>query len=259
MISLQVFASTHETHKEILANNLKRSPDIESGKVPFEPLWKSESAAIAYNRALDRATADVVVFTHADVYFPPGWFDRLRTQLEALTLRDPNWALCGVSGLTADDLHVGRIWDSGLFCVIGKPLAEPVRVITVDEVVLILRRASGLRFDTGLPGFHLYGADLVMTAEQNGQTVYGLDLPVLHNTKPVLRTPDGYVQCYKYMVRKWRARLPVSNLVVKLTSNPLHLLKRRAQFRYKAIFRKDSYNNVRLSDPRQKSIELGFE
>ena len=33
-----------------------------------------------------------------------------------------------------------------------------------DELLIVLRRDSGLRFDEGLPGWHMYGTDIVQTA-----------------------------------------------------------------------------------------------
>ena len=259
MTSLYVSACTRESDKSTLAANLLRSPDIVSGSVPCEPLWNSESAALAYNRVIDRATADILIFTHSDVYFPRGWFARLIAELDALNMCDPNWAAAGLIGLTDYNQFAGRIWDTGLNRVIGVALEKPVRVAAFDEVVLILRRSSGLRFDPRLPDFHLYGADLLFTAEARGRSVYVLDLPILHNSKPIERLPPSFADSYKYLVNKWRARMPHPNIIVNLTRSPWTLLMRRARIRYKGLFRANTFNRIRLADPREKSIELGFE
>ena len=259
MRTLHVYACTRESDKSTLAVNLLRSPDIESGSVPCEPLWNSESAALAYNRVLDGATDDILIFTHSDVYFPRGWFAHLSAELDALSARDPNWAVAGLIGLTNYNQFAGRIWDTGLDRMIGVALEKPVRVAAFDEVVLIFRRDSGLRFDPNLPDFHLYGADLLFTAEARGRSVYVLDLPVLHNSKPIERLPPTFGDSYKYVVKKWRARMPHPNIIVNLSASPWPMLWRSVRIRYKGLLRANTFNRVRLADPRAKSIELGFE
>ena len=259
MTTYHLYAPTHPSHKQILTNTLLRSPDIASGVLPYEILWNPDSASKAYNRVLDRATADIVIFSHCDVYFPRGWIDRLDAALTDLTERDPNWAVAGLVGLTERDELVGRIWDNALQRVLGAPMDKPVRVIVFDELVIIFRRSSGLRFDPDLPDFHLYAADIVLTAEKSGKTGYVLDVPAVHNCKPMETLEGGYTAAYKYVQKKWRDRLPVPTLVATLTADPWMLMKRRVQMRYKSIFRSSTFNRIRMDDPSRKAIELGFE
>ena len=49
----------------------------------------------------------------------------------------------------------------------------PPQVATLDELLLIVRRDSGLRFDPEL-GFHLYGADICLQASEQGLAVVAL-------------------------------------------------------------------------------------
>ena len=49
----------------------------------------------------------------------------------------------------------------------------PARVATLDELLLIVRRDAGLRFDPDL-GFHLYGADICLQASEQGLAVVAL-------------------------------------------------------------------------------------
>jgi hypothetical protein len=53
--------------------------------------------------------------------------------------------------------------------------------------------------------------------------------------------------------------MPHPNIIVNLTRSPWTLLMRRARIRYKGLFRASTFNRIRLADPREKSIELGFE
>jgi hypothetical protein len=145
---------------------------------------------------------------------------------------------------------------SGVF---GAALEEPVLIESADELVLIVRKAAGISFDPSLPEFHLYGTDIILEAEKQGMRSYGVDLPVIHNAKPQLRIDDTYVRSYKYMVHKWRMRLPVRTTCGTLTLNPIALPLRRLRVRYKARFRRSTYAISRLPDPHLKALELGFD
>ena len=249
-----------------LGTDLTRSPEIANGNVGLTILWNQASAAKALARAMETATAEVLIFAHCDVYFPGCWFARLTWEVDRLARIDPKWAVAGVSSLTSSGELVGRMYDLSLeplftetMGIFGKPLASPVPIVSADELGLIVRRRAGVSFDPLLPEFHLYGTDIILEAERQGKRSYGLDLPLIHNAKVQLQLGSDYVRAYKYMVRKWRARLPVPTTCGTLTANPLALLLRRLRVRYKAICRPSTYNTQRLSDPHAKAIEIGME
>jgi hypothetical protein len=60
----------------------------------------------------------------------------------------------------------------------------PAPVATLDELLLIVRRDSPLRFDPEL-GFHLYGADLCFQARERGLAVVALGEPCRHRSRSV--------------------------------------------------------------------------
>jgi hypothetical protein len=242
----------------VLARDLQRSPDIAGGRVPLSVLWDERSASGAYAREIARSTADVLVFVHQDVYLPRGWFDRLAQHLNQLQQIDPNWTVAGSFGVTYDAAHVGHIWDSGLGRVFGGPLSRPVRAASLDEIVLIVRRASKVSFDPYMPTFHLYGTDIILSAERLGRSCYVLDLPVVHNSRALRRFPADYAVAYRFMVRKWRYCLPRPTVIMPLTTNPLTLAYRQLRSRYNAVFHTEMFFD-RLSDPAAKARELGFE
>ena len=199
-----------------LEADLTRSPEIANGNVGLTVLWNQASAAQALARAMETATAEVLIFAHCDVYFPGCWFAPLTWEVDRLGRLDPKWAVAGVSSFTSSGELVGRMYDSSvepLFTetkgILGKPLVSPVPIVSADELGLIVRRGAGVSFDPLLPEFHLYGNDIILEAERQGKRSYGFDLPLIHNAKAQLRFGSDYVRAYKYMVRKWRARLPV--------------------------------------------------
>lgn len=202
---------------DTLANCLARSPDIVSGALSLKTYLGYSSAGVAYNAALDEcADADVVIFAHQDVYLPRGTLAQLEAQLDALTRNAPNWSIAGAIGGTASRELVGQTWCSGHRKLLGSRVAAPTPIITLDEMVLIVRCGSGLRFDADVPGFHLYGADAVLAARAHGHSAWVIDLPVVHHSRPVISLGGGYFEAYRYMQSKWRNELPVYNLVCPL-------------------------------------------
>ncbi len=242
----------------VLARDLQSSPDIASGTVPLSVLWNERSASEAYAREIAKATADILVFVHQDVYLPGGWVDRLARQLDQLQQIDPNWAVTGVFGVTHNRKFVGHAWDSGLGRVFGRPFTKPIRAASFDEAVLIIRRASNASFDSQMPTFHLYGTDIALSAEECGKSAYVLDLPVIHNSSPISRFGADYATAYRYLVRKWHDRLPWPTVIVPLTGNPLTLARYRLHLRWRALFHTEMFFD-RLPDPAAKARELGFE
>ncbi|MDE5452813.1 hypothetical protein GWE18_08015 [Bradyrhizobium sp. CSA112] len=261
-----IYTCARSSDVSTLERDLYRSPSIANSDVGLTILWNQPSAAAAYARAIETATADFLVFAHCDVYFPENWFERLAWEIDRLMLLDPSWAVAASGGVTAAGEVVGRTWDcslaplfpenGGLF---GKASDGPVPIVSFDEMAFVLRREAGVSFDPLLPEFHLYGTDIALEAERQGRTCYGLDMPLIHNAKPQLSLGSDYVRSYRYMVRKWAARLPVATTCGALTRNPFALPLRRLSIRYKALCRRSTYTDQRVSDPSAKVRELGID
>ena len=143
----QVYACVRSSDAERLRKDLATSPEIASGKVGLTVLWDQESASGAYARAIETATADVLIFTHCDVFFPDGWFKRLKWEVGRLSCLDANWAIAGISSKTQSGELVGRIFDTSLepifsrtHGIFGKQLAAPVPIVSTDGLVVIVLR-----------------------------------------------------------------------------------------------------------------------
>lgn len=200
----------------VLAANLLRSPLVAQGAAALFVQRGYASAGRAFNAALVRCTADVVVIVHQDVYLPAGWERQVEAAIARLERIDPAWAVLGLYGVTAAGRQVGCVWSSGLEALCGARFDEPVRVDSLDEVLLVLRRGAALAFDDALPGFHLYATDLVQTAQARGLSTYAICAPVVHNSRPAPFLGDDYFRAYRYVARKWSARLPIDNNVAPL-------------------------------------------
>jgi hypothetical protein len=103
----------------------------------------------------------------------------------------------------------------------GPGLSAPV--VTLDELLLIVRKDSPLRFDPEL-GFHLYRADLCLQARERGLAVVALGAPCRHRSRSV-GLFGAFLDRAKVFARKWVHRLPVATpCVVFDREGGLHLL-----------------------------------
>lgn len=226
-MDITVVCASH--NESILQANLARSPMIASGAVPLHLERQASSAAAAYNQALDATKAEVVVFAHHDVFLPLGWDALLRRRLQEVETADRNWALFGPFGVGLDNSHIGPVWSSSIGLIAGRVPVSPAPVQSFDEMVIVMRRSSGLRFDPALPGWHMYGTDIVTQARAKGMGAYAGALPTIHNDRYHDHLRDDFVECYQAMRRKWHDRLPLRTPIIKISRSGLHLYKNRWQ------------------------------
>jgi hypothetical protein len=186
------------------------------------------SAASAYNTAIERSANDLIVLAHQDVILPGGWLSDLKRALDELESLDPNWGVLGCYGVGWDGAGRGCVYSPG-WGMIGTPLGRPVAVQTLDEIVLVLRRSSGLRFDPSLPHFHLYGADICLRAASLGMKSYAIPALCIHNAHQYLALPKEFYTCCRHFQRVWKHELPVRTTCVKITRFGLWIYLRRLQ------------------------------
>jgi hypothetical protein len=216
----------------ILEKNLLRSAVLRSRHCAVHLRRGYPSAAAAYNSALRECRNDLVVFAHQDVYLPAGWEQRLQEGIAQVQQIDSRWAVLGVVGVAPEGRHVGHVWSSGLQSEVGAPMARPVAVQSVDELLIVLRRSSGLQFDPGLQGYHLYGTDIVQSALAVGRGAYVIHAPVIHNSLPCLYLAADYFRAYTYVSRKWRSRLPLHSCAALVHAPGWHALRFRMRHKF---------------------------
>ncbi|MCK5603215.1 hypothetical protein KAR91_15135 [Candidatus Pacearchaeota archaeon] len=255
-IYFEVIAAVND--RSVLEKNLKSSHMVKTMGVR---LWEERghsSASKAYISGLKKCQADVVVFAHQDVYFPQNWEKLLALAIKTVNYTNPNWAVLGVFGVEKRGAFRGRVWSSGLAKELNYPLKQPVPTVSIDELVIILNRKSGIEFDPHLPAFHLYGTDIVQTALLNNKGAYIFNGPVMHNSNPVITLDPSYEEAYKYMVKKWKNMLPLPTCIVPLTKTcwPLYL-SRFKNFKKKLLGQKPA--GKRLENPISISKKLGYE
>lgn len=160
-----------------------------------EPNKRGWNAAQGLNHGLDHLQADWIVCVHQDVVFPPDFWARLTAALASLPA---NAALAGIVGCEASGRFRGHIVDPNGHCY-WPSLPHPV--LTLDEVLIAVRKASGLRFCVDVPGFHCYGADLCFEATKRGLPVMAIDAPLLHLSTGKLDA--NYERASAWLLAKW--------------------------------------------------------
>ncbi len=254
--TFSVVAAVNDT--QILNQNLLLSPMIASGEVPVFTEQGHSSISSAYNSGMRRATSDYVIFAHQDVYFPIGWEQWLIRSIRQLDEIGAQWGALGVFGIDSKREIIGRVWCAANHKELGSSFDLPREIVSLDEIVIVLKRSMDDQFDEGLPGFHLYGTDVILNFQKKGLRGYAFHGPVIHNSKTVLHLTGGYAKCYRYMQRKWARQLPLVTCISDVTRWGYPFYRRELLLFYRKVLNKTVVHE-RCADPRALAAQLGFE
>ena len=95
-----------------------------------------------------------------------------------------------------------------------------------------------------------------------GKGAYVVDAPVVHNSVPTPGLRGGYMRAYDYMRRKWRARLPITTPVTRITRLGWYLrLQDMRTFRFNArrMRRIRAATAAPRPDPQGIARKMGYE
>lgn len=235
--------------KEILAANLCASPALrESNRHQVLIQENFPSATRAYNDAIRRSRNDLMVFIHQDVYIPVSWISDLQAALDVLEQEDPSWGVLGCWGVTTDARERGYLFTTR-WGLIGKEFQPPTRVQTLDEVVLIMRKSSGLYFDDSLPHYHFYGTDICMAAASHHLTCYAISALCIHNTKQISVFPKEFYKGYQHVKRRWKEELPIHTSCTTISRFDSALIVRNLKQKCLLIIGRSPEETPRLENP----------
>ena len=234
----------------VLQRNLFLSPGVKHDNVQLLIKRDCPSAALAYNAAIDESKNDIIIFVHQDVYFPDGWFASFQQSLSYLEKEQINWGVLGCFGSARNRPGgVGLVCTNGMG-VHGNQIQHPEPVETLDEIVLIIRKSSGLRFDPSLPHFHLYGTDICMLAKEKGMAAYVMPAFCVHNTNQLLTLPKEFYKCYHHVKKHWRRYLPICTSCITISRWGSEYYQRKILEFISNLLGKSRHPARRVEDPR---------
>lgn len=175
------------------------------------------SAGEAYNTSIRQVTHELMVFAHQDVYLPEDWMERLTWAIGRLEQVDPDWGVLGIFGVNCDLERKGHVYSTGLGRVLGADFKGIHEAVSLDEMVLVMRRSANIFFDEGLPGFHFYGTDICLEARRRGMRSYIVPAFCIHNSNGIRYFPLSFWRAYLYMRNKWWPQLPLQTCCTRIT------------------------------------------
>jgi hypothetical protein len=241
---------------EVLRSNLLASTCL-LGTHPHQIILQEgfRSAAQAYNNALNNSINEVVVFAHQDVFLPDNWLLELGASLDFLAKSDPGWGVLGCWGHAQQGQGHGYVYTNG-HGVDGHPFEHPIPVQTLDEIVLIIRKSSNLRFDETLPDFHFYGTDICMSAASEGMACYAISALCIHNARWYNGYPEEFYRCYRHVKNAWKKFLPIQTSCIRISRFDKDYYRRRLRQAYRQLVGQDVQRGERASDLRVIMKEL---
>lgn len=188
--------------------NLRRSPCLR-GDTQHELLVfrNCATAAEGLNAGIEQARHELVVLVHQDVYLPDRWPARLTAQWHLAQSQGGSVGIAGVFGVL--DRRVP-------FDAIGRVVHRdrllshrnlPCDVDGLDELLMVVPRDTPLRVDPEL-GWHLYGTDLALQAQDRNLRVVVVD-SLCHHNSLTGRVPWKYRESERVLARKWKGKLPI--------------------------------------------------
>jgi len=172
--------------------------------LPIDNTSNNLSAPAALNLGIAKADNNIIVCCHQDVIFPEKWTTSLFEQINIIEGTHKNWGVLGIFGIAKNGMRAGNVID---YCGHSYNLPLPAEVQSLDELCLIIRKDSRLRFDEELSGFHLYGADICLEAMAKGLTNFAIDACVTHTSPGGKLGPDFY-EAEEKLFNKWNGRNP---------------------------------------------------
>lgn len=159
---------------------------------------------VALNEFLQASQGQYVLICHQDVLLLDHGREILENRLAELEAIDPHWAICGNAGYTASGWPVLNIsHPKNARETIGAPF--PVKVMSLDENFLLVRKSANLAVSRDLVGFHHYAIDLCTIADILGWNSYVIDFFLRHNSAGTL--DQSYEQSRERIALKYKRAL----------------------------------------------------
>lgn len=204
-------------------NNIAVSPELASNDMGHQllPMTGAQNMAQAWEHAKLHAAHDWIVLVHQDVYLPADWLKQVQYAWhEAEAELGQKIGVLGVAGMhhlgNETVSYLGRCIDRVATYLPAAPL--PSIADSLDELVLVYHKDRFLPEFASELGFHFYGTDSVLKAQEAGFSAAVIDLPCFHNSSRFGSHMDDEDLKQKAMAfhQLWQHRLPVFTLVAQM-------------------------------------------
>jgi hypothetical protein len=157
----------------------------------------------AINIFIKQAAAKYIILVHQDVRCIDN-IDVLQKNLQLLTDKDANWALCGNAGANGYHNIYYHLNNNG---IVKKTAGLPLKVNSLDENFIVIKKDRNLSVTEEMKGFHLYGTDLCLVADSLGYTSYVIPFMATHLSLGNLEGLEEHVAEYlKVAGKKYKSR-----------------------------------------------------
>ena len=211
-------------------NNVAASPELASNDMGHQllPMTGAQNMAQAWEHAKLHAAHDWIVLVHQDVYLPTDWLKQVQYAWhEAEAELGQQIGVLGVVGMRnlGDETvsYLGRCIDRVATYLPAASL--PSLTDSLDELVLVYRKDRFLPVMSPELGFHFYGTDSVLKAQEAGLAAAVVDVPCFHNSSRFGSHMDDEDLKQKAMAfhQLWQHRLPVFTLVAQMRPDKIVL------------------------------------
>ena len=216
-ITFIVLVGNQDTYQRCFLSSPLFERADERSNVQIIPQSGFRTAAEALNDGIERAESDLVVCVHQDVKLPITWATRFLDAWSNVESLGVPVGVIGCWGITPAGEKAGHVYHRDRQLFPRKPgdsgnqgsMSLPMRVQTLDELLISFRKSSGLRFDRALPSFFGYAVDLCLEAEAGGLQNFAIDCPCIHQTVDQKGIRKELFQSEVFLMEKWRDLLPI--------------------------------------------------
>ncbi|MBU63328.1 MAG: acyl esterase [Opitutae bacterium] len=170
------------------------------------------------NFGISNASGKHHILCHQDVRLDFDKIDVLRSRINEISKKDPNWGVLGNAG--------GSLNPNQTYLRITDPTTSnakvgrlPAKVMSLDENFLLLKASKRLAFSTDLLGFHFYGTDICQQAMFRGMNSYVIDFHLRHLSSG--NRNDDFWKLKKDFIESYRKKL--ADRFIRTTVSRLYL------------------------------------
>lgn len=147
---------------------------------------------------LSEAKGKYVLVLHQDA-IPLQSAAELLDRIEHVETHDPLWGVIGNAGRTGGSRAVLSLRSGENLYRLDAPF---VKVATIDENMMIVRKGTGITLSADLEGYHFYAFDLCSVAARLGYNSYVVDHLWRHDSHGTV--DESFLAAKKHMERKMR-------------------------------------------------------